>query len=384
LSKKILFFILLVWCLHASPNITVSSGNIYKSVIEMFSPTNIWFGVYGNVSSTESHPKNLTSSAGNITTLTLYYPNCRSNKTYILSSLSNTINFDNLSRGNPVVLDIIYLGYSSDLPDSANNTFKQLRDYLFDNYNLTNVSVTYTFTYNSSPYFDLGLLYDNSTGHFVYITTIHQNSKVYNNETADYQMMLPVRNGSSQETYYFFAYVPKACGGCNYELLPGWNLISLCVNPSNKSIESVFSDINGSYSYVRRWNVSSQNFETWSKYASINPFNTLEVNQSYFIYITESHNVNLNLSGDSNHDMNISLVKYWNPPSHPYTFNVSVNELISSINDTYWYIRKWNASSQAFTTYSRFSVYHPFNTVYVGEGVYVYENQNDTLVYDYE
>ena len=379
--KRTVILLILIGLIYGD-SFEVSPGHIYSVIVNITKSTDVWFGLYGNVSSSGS--SEATSSPGNVTRLTLYYPNCRGNRTYILSSLSNSISFQNLTRGDPVVLDIIYLGYPPDKPDSANNTFQQIKDYLFDNFNITNVSVTYTYTYNGTPYFDLGLLYDNSTGHFVYITTVKPHSRAYNNESADYQMMLPVRNGSSEETYYFFAYVPESCGGCSYTLLPGWNLISLCANLSNLTIESVFSDISGSYSYVRRWNTDTQSFETWSVYASHNPFNTLEINQSYFIYITEDHPVYLNLTGGVNGNMNISLVEFWNPPSHPYTFNVSVNELVSSINDTYRYLRKWNASGQYFLTYSRYAIHHPFNTVYVGEGFFVYENQSDVLVYDYD
>jgi hypothetical protein len=166
---------------------------------------------------------------------------------------------------------------------------------------------------------------------------------------------------------------------CNITMGTYWNSISLCANSTNKSIKSVLAGLD--YSYVMRWNTTSQQFDIWSKDAIANPFDEFDTNNSYFVYLNSGPAV-LNVTGTQNPDMNISLAQYWNEPAYPYEFNTTVEKAMSSINDTFQYLMKWNNTAQQFDIYSTQLFAEPFTNISVGDGLFVYTNASTTLAYN--
>ncbi len=165
---------------------------------------------------------------------------------------------------------------------------------------------------------------------------------------------------------------------CNITMGNYWNSISLCANPTNKSIESVLAGLD--YNYVMRWNTTSQQFDIWSKDAPTNPFTEFETNESYFVFLN-SGSV-LTIPGTFNLDMNISMDQYWNEPAYPYEFNTTVEKAMSSINGSYEFVMKWNNAAQQFDIYSPIQIVKPFTDIFVGEGLLVYTNATPTLEYN--
>lgn len=164
---------------------------------------------------------------------------------------------------------------------------------------------------------------------------------------------------------------------CSFDLATNWNFISLCANPSNKTIGSVMQSISGKYDYILKWNATSQAYDLYSIYASTKPFTSLDVNSSYFIYMTEAYE-GFDVGGNASDDMNISLLNEWNSPSWPYEFSTNVSAYLSTIS---WeYLLKWNATTQSYSLYSAYAATKPFTQIFKGEGQFMYINVSSTVL----
>jgi len=158
---------------------------------------------------------------------------------------------------------------------------------------------------------------------------------------------------------------------CNIFLGEGWNLISICSNMTNKTIEAALKDITGEYRYVLEWNESNQKFSVFSPLAVENPFTELSENKSYFVYLF-SLNGSINPGGKKFEDVEIPLVLGWNSPIYPYEFETDILKYLKSINNSYKYVMVWNASEQRFLIFSAYSAINDFRNISSGEGQFIY------------
>lgn len=154
---------------------------------------------------------------------------------------------------------------------------------------------------------------------------------------------------------------------CNINLQQGWNYISICIEPPNKSIESVLAGIN--YRYVLLWNQSTGGFDVYSPKALSKPFDSFDTKYSYFIYAELPQQIQI--SGSRFGDMNISLSQGWAPPAWPYHFAADVSKYLSGIAGQYRYMLKWDASTQSYVVYSPRSSSPPFTQISLGEGQFI-------------
>ena len=167
-------------------------------------------------------------------------------------------------------------------------------------------------------------------------------------------------------------------GNCNQEvnLSSGWNFISLYAIPSNYTIESVLSSIDGYYDYLQEWDSDNQQFKVWSKYG-LKQFTEFNQNKSYFVRLTGSNPLDVN--GGCFENLTINLSAGWETPAYIYDYpaNVSGNQFK---NVTFEYMQKWNASNQEFLAYSPIATSNPFNEILVSEGYFIL-TQGGQLVY---
>lgn len=171
-------------------------------------------------------------------------------------------------------------------------------------------------------------------------------------------------------------------GACSMDLATNWNFISLCADPSNKTVDSVTQGISGDYDYILKWNATSQAYDLYSVYAASKPFNEFELNSSYFFYMNQAHS-GFAIAGNSSPSMNISLINIWNSPSWPYEFTGAVSSYLATINGSWEYLLKWNATAQAYSLYSIYAATKPFTQIFKGEGQFMYINASSaTLEYN--
>jgi hypothetical protein len=166
---------------------------------------------------------------------------------------------------------------------------------------------------------------------------------------------------------------------CSFDLLTNWNFISLCAEPANRTVDSVMQSVAGEYDYILEWNATSQAYDLYSIYATSKPFTELEQNSSYFIHMTDTH-TGFTVTGNTTENMNISMVNKWNSPSWPYEFSKAVSAYLATVNGSWEYLLKWNATSQSYSLYSAYASSHPFTQIFKGEGQFIYVNTTSAIL----
>jgi hypothetical protein len=166
---------------------------------------------------------------------------------------------------------------------------------------------------------------------------------------------------------------------CYWHYTKGWNQFSFCVNRTNHTVRDVFSEIEGDYRFVLRWNASTQNFDVYSPLSSNNPFDELTPNESFFVmYLPEEE-----YTQESEYyfeDVAVPLEQSWNAVPYPFEFPANFTTIDPYLGD-YRFILKWNATNQAFDVYSPRSSQNTVNSVGAGEGYMLYLNAPHVLVY---
>ncbi len=165
---------------------------------------------------------------------------------------------------------------------------------------------------------------------------------------------------------------------CSQNVISGWNLISLCANSTNKSIQSIMSSMD--YRYIMRWNTTTMAYDIYSPRASGNSFIDMNLSEGYFILLYSEST--LSVPGENNDNMNISLTTGWNSPTYPYEFTTNISNYVDSIEGNYRYLMKWNRLLQQFDIYSPRASSNPFSTINGGEGQFISCYVQDILEYN--
>ncbi len=375
-----LLVVLSVSMLYADSGVPAAGGNITNASFAAEIASTRWFGLWGNANNA-SGVTNFTALPGEVNNTDIFYPNiCLGANNFLFAANTSSINWSALARAEPSQVDAL-LNVNESASDSGTNTFAFTADYVIGYTAINGVNVTYTKSYINPQGYDLGLLKDNSSGNLIFFTRLNVTGVSFNNTNATYQIMLPVPFGEPNASYLFFGNV-IACGNCSYVVQPGWNFVSFCTALANNSIKAVLAPIDGEYLYVMRWDRDADHFEIYSTAAASNPFDTVEVNASYFVYVTRASAVLFNLTGELNPDMNISMALGWNTPGYPYEFNSTVNKTTASIASVLQYVMKWNPFTDLFDIYSVEAPVKPFSDIFVGEGQFVYVKTPATLEYN--
>ena len=158
------------------------------------------------------------------------------------------------------------------------------------------------------------------------------------------------------------------------DLVKGWNLISLPLyNATNMTVANIMSSVSGSYDALYRYDASAHGW------VPLSSSDTMANGVGYFIHMTSADT--WTYSGSAYTDMDISLQQGlnmigWLNCSKP------IDDALSSIDGDYWYVARWNATSQSYETYNPVapSVFNDFTTLERGEGYFIsMNNTGDTL-----
>jgi hypothetical protein len=140
-------------------------------------------------------------------------------------------------------------------------------------------------------------------------------------------------------------------------LVPGWNLISFNVHPTNTAVATVLSSLAGNYDLVYAWNagVASNN---WLKYSPTAPgysnsLNNLDEKMGFWIHMTAAGT--LNVTGNAPETTNISLSTAgggWNLVAYPSVGSGSLPAALSGTNFSLVYAYHANDSSDPWKLFS--------------------------------
>ncbi|HME86924.1 MAG TPA: hypothetical protein VKE88_00765 [Candidatus Nanoarchaeia archaeon] len=157
---------------------------------------------------------------------------------------------------------------------------------------------------------------------------------------------------------------------CNIPVQAGFNLISVCANLSNTSILNALNSVEGKYSFVLQLNETSQAFDVFDPGAATNPFDTFDINKSYFVFMTEA--ATLSFFGVPIGNISVPLHEEFTAPSYPYTFTTNITRYLDPIAENVSFLLKWNTSSQDFIVFSPEAAEHDFENISKGEGQFMY------------
>jgi len=157
------------------------------------------------------------------------------------------------------------------------------------------------------------------------------------------------------------------------DLVKGWNLISLPLyNATNMTVANIMSSVSGSYDALYRYDASAHGW------VPLSSSDTMANGVGYFIHMTSADT--WTYTGSAYTDMDISLQQSLNMVGW-LNCSKPIDDALSSIDGDYWYVARWNASSQSYETYNPVapSVFNDFTTLERGEGYFISMKTGDTL-----
>lgn len=166
-------------------------------------------------------------------------------------------------------------------------------------------------------------------------------------------------------------------GICSGPVVQGWNLISLCANSTDSSITSILAGID--FRFVMRWNKTGQDFSIFSPLAAQNPFTTMEVNRSYFVFLNDANAV-IEPNANFLPDLDIALVQGWDTPSYPYEFTANFTDYFDGT--VHRFHMKWNSTDQEFIIFSPRAASPPPSLMFLGDGQFIFSEAANTLSYN--
>lgn len=117
----------------------------------------------------------------------------------------------------------------------------------------------------------------------------------------------------------------------------GWNLISLCFEPSSNTTSNVLLSIESKYDAVKKWDAS---LDTWAEAT------TMDRGTGYFVHVTTTP-CTWNHTGMNNTDeMTIPLETGLNLVGYPFNWNKDTGTALSALN--YYYAAPFDASTQKY------------------------------------
>ena len=147
------------------------------------------------------------------------------------------------------------------------------------------------------------------------------------------------------------------------DLVEGWNLVSLPLEPWDNSTSAVLSSMSGKYDAVYSYNAATKQFEDVMT-------GTMDPGIGYFVHVTTAGT--WTYTGTPYTDMSVPLepglnMVGWLNCSKP------IGDALSSIAGNYWYVARWNATSQKFETYNPVAPngFNDFADMERGEGYFI-------------
>ncbi len=169
----------------------------------------------------------------------------------------------NISALRPATIQEVdaYLNYNGWEPDSTNQTFRKNISVKLGNNTINNVPATYTYQPSNpaSTVYDLGILMDPSTNNIVMSTHVASFETGFNGRTYNYQMFVPVKNGTTPR-YYFWIDPENNCpGGLGQEVsnatIRGFVRDNETLQPVDYAVvsaggSSAYTDSSGYYTFL--------------------------------------------------------------------------------------------------------------------------------------
>ncbi|MFH1916446.1 MAG: DUF87 domain-containing protein [Nanoarchaeota archaeon] len=227
------------------------AGSITELDIQYRPSVTVWAGLYGIAVRYTGFTFNQTESlsGGEMAERNLLFdclPSNYVNEVFASHADPNNIEWSSLAPADISDIDA-YMGVTADNFQSATNTFTNTIWALIGTRNVTDIPATYTYVYDKQKNlttFDIGALVDQN-GNMVFVAHITQNfSYGFNNKIYNFQMILPIRNGTDQE-YYFSADPNNRCPEGIGELPITGFVTGIVTDENGNTIENAIVEVAG-------------------------------------------------------------------------------------------------------------------------------------------
>jgi hypothetical protein len=159
----------------------------------------------------------------------------------------------------------------------------------------------------------------------------------------------------------------------NLQLLKGWNLISLPIEPNNNGIDKVLSGIDGKFSAVHAYD--GTNYQSYVPGASGNTLPTMSAGTGYWIFMTEAATLEIKGKAASK---TTQLKKDWNLVGYNSTQSASVEQALKSIEGKYSAVYGFDTVQNRYIGYVPGSTSNELTTLQPGKGYWIFVPSAET------
>jgi hypothetical protein len=131
-------------------------------------------------------------------------------------------------------------------------------------------------------------------------------------------------------------------------LSPGWNLVSLPLQPQPTDIPSVLSSVEGSYDAVYGWDDSASSYLSFFGVGG----NLQRVDETGGFWIHMKDESSLSVVGEPPGAVQIPLVEGWNLIGYPWRTSLPPQQALASIDGSYDIVYGWDPSSGSWLSYA--------------------------------
>jgi hypothetical protein len=164
-------------------------------------------------------------------------------------------------------------------------------------------------------------------------------------------------------------------GQATINLMKGWNLMSLPLQPSDTSINSVLKDILGKYMAIYAYEAG--NYLSYIPGETPNSLSTIEPGRGYWIYMEEAGSIQLQGEVASK---TISLREGWNLSGLNTTNTIPVTNAFSSITSKISVVYGFDNSSNSYKGYIPTETSNELNELVPGRGYWIYTTEDSSWI----
>lgn len=131
-------------------------------------------------------------------------------------------------------------------------------------------------------------------------------------------------------------------------LSPGWNLISLPLQPQPEATPSVLASVEGGYDVVYGWDAGAGRY--LSSFGASG--NLARLDETMGFWIRTKDEATLSVVGEAPGPVQIPLVEGWNLIGYPWHTPLPPQEALASIDGNYDIVYAWDAASGSWLSYA--------------------------------
>jgi hypothetical protein len=158
-------------------------------------------------------------------------------------------------------------------------------------------------------------------------------------------------------------------------LSPGWNLVSLPLEPQPAATASVLSSLEGNYDVVYGWDANAGSYRSF--FGAGGNLDRLDGTMGFWVRMKDE--ATLSVVGEALGPVQIPLVEGWNLIGYPWHTPLPPQEALASIDGNYDIVYGWNPSTGSWLSYDPGLGHGTLKDMEPGQGYWVYASRDSVL-----